>query len=267
MSTAALSLPTPVNGFARTFRIFLTETRYEFLRMLRTRTFSLSVIGFPVMFYCLFGLMMNHGASINGQQFAKYLLATYAVFGMVGAALFGIGVGLAGDLSAGWLELKRASPMPPIAYLLAKCSTAMAFGVVIVSLLVALGITLGHVPLTLPQYGRMISLTLAGAIPFASLGLVLALLVPLNSAPGVANLVYLPMSFLGGLWIPLNGLPTAVQKIAPFLPTYHLGQLMLGIFGYANKDSVASHWFALALFTVLMLAIAAVAFHRREQNA
>jgi ABC-2 type transport system permease protein len=273
MSTAALPLAAaPRNTFAR---IFFTETRYEFLRMMRTRTFSLSVIGFPVMFYCLFGLMMNRGASINGQQFAKYLLGTYSVFGMVGAALFGIGVGLAGDLSAGWLELKRASPMPPVAYLLAKCCTAMAFGVIIVSILAGLGTTVGHVALTLPDYGRMIAITLAGAIPFASLGLVLALLVPLNSAPGVANLVYLPMSFLGGLWIPLTVLPKAVQKIAPLLPTYHLGQLMLGIFdrtasnprGYADPaHTVLSHWFGLAAFTCFMLGIAVLAFRRREQN-
>jgi ABC-2 type transport system permease protein len=264
MSTAALPLAAaPRNTFAR---IFFTETRYEFVRMLRTRTFSLSVIGFPVMFYCLFGLMMNRGASVNGQQFARYLLATYSVFGMVGAALFGIGVGLAGDLSAGWLELKRASPMPPLAYLAAKCCTAMAFGVIIVSLLCLLGSTLGHVHVTLPEYGRMLALTIAGAIPFASLGLTLALLVPFNSAPGVANLVYLPMSFLGGLWLPLTLLPKAVQKVAPLLPTYHLGQLMLGIFGYANKDSVRSHWFGLAAFTCIMLGVAMLAFQRREQN-
>jgi ABC-2 type transport system permease protein len=93
------------------------------------------------------------------------------------------------------------------------------------------------------------------------------LLVPFNSAPGVANLLYLPMSFFGGLWLPLTLLPKAVQKVAPFLPTYHLGQLMLGIFGYANKDSVSSHWFGLLGFTLLMLGIAWVAFRRREQNS
>ena len=43
---------------------------------------------------------------------AKYMLGGYACFGLIGAALFGIGVGLAAELAAGWLELKRASPMP-----------------------------------------------------------------------------------------------------------------------------------------------------------
>src|ERR1700712_5494775 len=116
MSTAALNLPAaPATGLARSFSIFATETRYEFIRAMRTRTFSLSVIGFPVMFYCLFGLLLNHGQSFGGMSVAKYMLGGYAVFGVVGAALFGIGVGLAAELAAGWLELKRASPMPAVA--------------------------------------------------------------------------------------------------------------------------------------------------------
>src|ERR1700761_2856231 len=153
MSTTALPLPTPAaNNLTRTLRIFAREARFEFARLLRTRTFSLSVIGFPVMFYILFGLLMNRGESLGGLAVAKYMLGGYAVFGLVGAALFGIGVGMAADFSAGWLELKRASPMPPLAYLLAKCCTAMAFGAIIVSLLVALGIAFGHVHLTLDEY-------------------------------------------------------------------------------------------------------------------
>src|SRR3978361_505249 len=122
MSTTAIALPS--TGVSRAIRIFASETRYEFIRMLRTRAFSFAVIGFPVMFYCLFGLLMNHGQDIDNTSVAKYMLATYSVFGLISAALFGIGVGMATELSAGWLDLKRASPMPPLAYLLAKCLTA-----------------------------------------------------------------------------------------------------------------------------------------------
>ncbi|MES2392881.1 MAG: ABC transporter permease [Acidobacteriota bacterium] len=267
MSTATIPFPTQ-STTSRNLRIFLTETRYEFIRSLRTRAFSLSAIGFPVMFYCLFGLMMNRNATAHGQSFTQYLLASYAVFGVVGAALFGIGVGLAGDLSAGWLELKRASPMPPLAYLLAKCITAMAFGTIILLCLCTLGITLGHVQLTLPEFSRMLAFTLVGCLPFTCMGLALALIVPFNSAPGITNLLYLPMSFLGGLWIPISVLPKAVQHIAPLLPTYHLAQLMLSSFGYQDTtQSAASHWCGLAAFTMIMLGIAWIAFRRREQNS
>ena len=269
MSTTSLPLAAPVNGFGRTVRIFLTESRYEFIRGVRTRTFSLSVIGFPVMFYCLFGLLMNRGESIDGTHVsvAKYMLGQYAVFGVVGAALFGIGVGVAADLSAGWLELKRASPLPPIAYLLAKCVMAVAFGVIIVNILVVLGIAFGHVHISLFEYLRMMGLTIIGALPFACLGLVVASIVPFNSAPGIANLIYLPMSFCSGLWIPFQYLPTALKAVAPLLPTFHLAQLQLHSLGAPSVGTTTSHWLGLLSFTLIMLGIAVIAFNRREQNS
>jgi ABC-2 type transport system permease protein len=268
MSTAAILHPTvPLTGILRNARIFLTEAKYEFVRLLRTRGFSLSTIGFPVVFYIFFGLVMNRGQMIHGVSIAKYMLATYSVFGMIGAALFGIGVGLSGELSAGWLELKRASPMPPLAYLLAKCCSAAAFGVIIVCLLSLLGITAAHVSLTASEFGRLIGLTMVGVIPFACMGMALALLVPFNSAPGFANMIYLPMSFCGGLWVPIMMLPHVMQEFALLLPTYHLSQLMLGAFGYASAGSTSSHWFGLLGFTLLMLGIAWIAFRRFEENS
>ena len=233
MSTAAILQPAVSStGILRSVRIFLTEARYEFVRLLRTRGFSLSIIGFPVAFYIFFGLVMNRGEMIHGVSVAKYMLATYSVFGMIGAALFGVGVGLSGELSA--------SPMPPLAYLLAKCSSAMAFGVIIVCLLSLLGVTAAHVSLTAFEFGRLIGLTMVGVIPFACMGMALALLVPFNSAPGFANMIYLPMSFCGGLWVPIMMLPHVMQKFALLLPTYHLSQLVLGAFGYASAGSTSS---------------------------
>ncbi len=266
MSTASLTLPR-INPFARSLSIFFREAKYEFIRLLRTRAFAFSVVGFPTVFYLFFGIIMNRGEHIGSISVAKYVLASYAVFGMVGAALFGIGVGLAGDLAAGWLDLKRASPMPPLAYVLAKCSSAMFFGVLIVSLLALMGITMGHVSLSFVEYARMIGLTVVGVIPFACMGMAMALLVPFSSAPGITNLIYLPMSFCGGLWVPLMFLPHFLQRMAVLMPTYHMGQLMLGAFGYASTGSVMSHIYGMLGFTLLMLGIAALALRRLGQNS
>jgi ABC-2 type transport system permease protein len=269
MSATAITFPTTATSrsLPQTLRIFLTETRYEFLRLLRTRSFALSVIGFPVVFYIFFGLIMNRGQHIGGITVARYMLAGYTVFGMVGAALFGIGVGLSAELAAGWLELKRASPMPPLAYLCAKCLSAMAFGVIIVSLLTLLGITAGGVHLSLLEFTRMIALTMVGVIPFAAMGMALALLVPASSAPGIANMIYLPMSFCGGLWIPIMFLPKVLQHFAVILPTYHLAQLQLTAFGYPSTGTALSHWIGLIGFTLLAFGVALFAFRRLEQNS
>jgi ABC-2 type transport system permease protein len=270
MSTATYTLPATQQPIARpsSVRIFLTEMRYAVLLSLRTKAFSLSAIGFPVMFYCLFGLLMNRNENISaGVSVAKYLLGGYAVFGSLGASIFGIGIGVALDRSAGWLDLKQASPMPPLAYVLSKCSMAVVFSLIIVSILTILGVTVGHVHLTLGEFGRIAGLAAIGAVPFSCLGLAMAFLVPPASAGGIANLIYLPMSFLSGLWVPLKFLPKILQQIAPIFPTFHLAQLMYSSLGAPSLGTTLSHWMGLLGFTTLMLGVAWLAFRRIEQNA
>lgn len=267
MSTSSIVYPkSQTSGIGRTVSILRKETKYEFLKMLRNRSFSLSVIGFPIMFYLLFGVT-NRGANSSGIHMARYLLAGYACFGVIGAALFGIGVGLASERAAGWIEVKRASPMPPPAYLIAKCMGAIGFGLIILTALTVLGLAMGGVTLTAGEVLRMIGVSIAGSVTFASMGFLLALVVPANAAPGIVNLIYLPMSFVSGLWMPIQYLPHWVQRFASMLPTYHLAQLMLRIFGYADHSTAVSHWMSLAGFTMLMLGTSWLVFSRAQQNA
>ena len=159
MATSAITHPLPTaTGSAHTISIFRKETKYEFLKLLRTKSFSLSTIGFPVMFYVLFGIA-NRNAYAGNVHVAKYMLGSYACFGLIGAALFGIGVGVASELAAGWLELKRASPMPASAYLFAKCASAVAFGIIIVSILTRSRHDLGGVSLSATELVKMLGMT------------------------------------------------------------------------------------------------------------
>ena len=266
MSSTALSLPYSYSRTSRIFAIFARETRYEFVRAMRTKAFSLSVIGFPVMFYLLFGVM-NRGEAVHGQIVAKYLVASYAAFGVVGSALFGIGVGLAGERASGWLELKRASPMPPLTYLAAKCVSAVAFGLIITTILCIVGTVAAGVHLSALEYLGICGISVIGGIPFACMGLLLAMVLPANSAPGIVNLIYLPMSYCSGLWMPISLLPKWLQHAAPWLPTYHLSQLMLSVIGYGQPAMAMRHVFALAGFALLFLGCAWAAFARSESDA
>ena len=269
MATAALPLPRTNPGYTtHTLRLYLREIRFELLRASRNRPFTLSILGFPIMFYLLFGVMDKAGTLRGGLSVAKYMLASYAAFGMVGAALFGVGVGLALERTSGWLELKRASPMPPFAYLTARCAIAVAFSVVIVSLLSAICITFGGVHLSVAEFSRMLLIAVGGSIPFAALGLLLAMLLPANAAPGIANMIYLPMSYCSGLWVPVFLLPRWIQHLAQWLPSYHLAQLMQHALGYGKADdSVLRHVLALLGFTVVFLAAAAACFARADAEA
>ncbi|QNI33514.1 ABC transporter permease [Alloacidobacterium dinghuense] len=263
MATAAIR---PITLTAPYYlNLFAKETKYEFLKAARNRMYSLATLGFPIMFYLLFGVTNRHiGPGLN---YAQYLVAGYSCFGMIAAALFNLGAGVATERAQGWLELKQASPMPRLAYLGAKVLTSMLFGVAIVTALVTLGIALGGVHVTVLQVVHLTTVVVVGSIPFASLGLLLSLLMPANAAPGVINLIYLPMSFCSGLWMPIEVLPHWLQKIAPALPTYHYAQLALNVFGYARSGATLIHWEALAGFACLMLGTAWLVFTRSEAKA
>ena len=248
-----------------TFAPYAKETKYEFLRLLRATSFSVATIGFPISFYLLFGIVVANSHPEEAYR-AKYLLATYSVFGLVGSSLFGLCSTIANERAQGWLELKQASPMPPAAYLLAKLFTAMAFGLIIFGLLLLCGVTLGHVSFTAAQIAKLTATVLLGVFPFASLGILLACVIPPNAAIGFVNLIYLPMSFLSGLWIPLEALPHWLQTIAPVWPTWHLGQLAIHDIGFKMRWTVAGHVIWLACFSVACLGLALLLFRRSAQK-
>lgn len=261
MSANTLAVPPQSADVLRPLRILLKETQYELARLLRTRAYSLSVIGFPVMFYLIFG------TAYRGQPAALYLIPAYACLGVVSACLFGIGLTLSMERAQGWLDLKRASPMPRLAYVGAKVVSCAAFGLIITIVLMLLGRALGGVAVTGSQAAALAGIAVAGAIPFAAMGFFLAYLIPANAGPGIINLIYLPLSFASGFFMPVSQLPHWLQAAAPALPTYHLAEIALAAFGFAPAAGMALHWAVLGGFTVLMLAAAWIIFLRSEARA
>ena len=171
MSTtlAVLSNPPIGRSLSHTATIYFKEAKYEFLKNLRLRVYTASVISFPLMFYVLFGLVLNAREAIGGTGVPTYLIATYGTFGVMGASLFGTAAGLAADRGLGWLQLKRASPMPPFAYFAAKVVMSMIFSGIVVALLLVLGFSFGGVRLPALQMAKLLGTLIAGSLPFSAM--------------------------------------------------------------------------------------------------
>src|ERR1700722_4533448 len=259
---ALINLERPLG---RTLAIYFKEAKYEFLTRLRLRAYSLSTISFPLMFYVLFGLVLNpKDAPVGGIGIATYLIPTYATFGVMGASLFGTASGLAAERGLGWLQVKRASPMPPFAYFTAKVAIGMIFSAVVVLLLLVLGITFGGVHMPVLDAAKLVAILVAGSLPFCAMGLALGYFVGPSSSVAIINLIYLPLSFCSGLWVPIMFLPKMLQQIAHFLPPYHLAQLALRVVGAGQHESNWTHWQALIGFFLICLGVARLGFQRDE---
>lgn len=249
LSTLFASPPMPTR---RLLGAYLAEARSECLRYLRAPGFMLPIMLFPGMFYLVFGVLMAH---TEGAGASRYLLASYGVFGTMSPGLFGFGIALALERDGGLMMLKRALPMPPGAYLFGKLLMAMLTATLVMVLLLALS-RLVPVALTPRQVFALLGVGAFGVWPFCALGMLFGTLVKGQAAPGLLNLIYLPMSFLSGLWFPLPMLPKVLQQIAPLWPSYHLDRIALAALGM-NDQPLFTHALVLVVFTAVCLAWAA----------
>ena len=242
--TTAVAMPR-----ARIFGAYVQEARCEVLRYLRNPGFLLPIILFPSVFYLMFGIALNHG---NGEA-ARYMLASYSTFGVMAPGLFGFGVSLALERDGGLLMLKRALPG---AYLLGKMLMAMCVAATVGALLLAMSVLLAHAGLTATQMLALLATDVLGVLPFCALGLLVGTLLKGQGAPGLLNMIYLPMAFLSGLWFPLQVMPKFLQQLAPLWPSYHLNALALSAVGLSHASRLP-HVLVLAGFTLGFLLLAA----------
>lgn len=247
----------------RVLAIYFKEAKYEFLKNLRLRAYSVSTIAFPLMFYVLFGLILGR-QSVGRVSMPRYLIPSYGTFGVIGASLFGTAAGLAAERGLGWLQVKRASPMPPLASFFAKVTMSMIFSAAVVLLLVLLGTGFGGVRLSPLEITKLMGTLILGSLPFCTMGLAVGYYAGPNSAPAVINLIYLPLSFCSGLWVPLMFLPHFLQQFAKFLPPYHLSQLALAVVGAGQMEPSWIHWTYLCIFAVICLVVARIGMRRDE---
>jgi ABC-2 type transport system permease protein len=242
----------------------LLETRYEITKLVRLPVFAVMTLAFPIAFYLMFGVALSGSRAMGGRDVAAPILGMYGAFGVIGAALFSFGVGVAVERAQGWFLLKRATPMPPLVYVLGKVGASMAFCGLIVVSLSACAVLLGGVKLSMPQFLSLTGVLMAGSIPFCALGLAIGFIAGPNSAPGIVNLVHLPGAFAGGLWLPTEVLPSSVQAIGRWLPHTHLGQLSLTTIGLSADPHPGRNVAVLGVWTLIAMVAAVVAFKRDE---
>ena len=264
-TTIASPFAVPQRSLRSLIVLYVKEAKYEVLKNTRIPIYAAATVVFPLMFYVLFGIVLSSGNPVNRSEDATYLLATMGTFGVMGASLFGFAVSLAMERGQGWLQAKRASPMPLAAYFTAKLVSAMLFSGAIGVALLGIGYTFAHVRLAPLQAVELIGVLVAAAIPFGAMGLALGYIATPNSAPAVVNLIYLPLSFCSGLWIPVFLLPKFLQQVARALPPFHISQLALRAVGMGRDAySINTHLEALVGFTLLFLGIAVVLYRRDE---
>jgi ABC-2 type transport system permease protein len=227
----ALAMP-----LARLFRAYLTEAKYESIRALRAPAFAIPFLLLPVVLYVLIGVFLIGSMSNGDTKIAVTMFVNFATFGVMGPGMFGFGMFVATEREQGLLTLKRALPMPPTAYLLAKMLMTMLFAAIVMVTLIAAALAVGHLRVTAGQFLLVTLIEILGSLAFCSIGFFIGTRASGKSAPAFVNLAYLPMMHLGGLFYPL---PKSAQPIEFLSPAFYLAKLGRHILHAPSLDEIS----------------------------
>ena len=270
MSLPTATLPAPAAAARRAALLPALGqlARAELRRMLRNPMFAVGTIGFPVMFFALFGLSAVNETTAQGLKVGPLILVNFGAYSLLSLAMFSFGSAVALERTGGWLRLLRASPMPTGLYFAGKLLAALCFSALSLSVLYTFAHFAGGVTLPLGLALTLLGKLLLGTIPLIAMGLCVGFLVSPTAAQVTANIVAVIMSFASGLFNPLDGMPELVQTVAPYLPAYHLGAIARGTvaegLGAGPVSGEPGHWLALAAFALVFGVLAAWGLRRDE---
>jgi ABC-2 type transport system permease protein len=216
----------------------------------------------PTMFFFFFGLPHVNQHLPNGRSFASYIMASLGAYAVSNVLVYNIGIGIANQRARKLDLLQRATPLPGWVAMLAGLVVGLLLGTIALLLLFAVA-AVGGVRLPVTLWATLLVWLVVGSIPMLGLGLAIGYGGGENTAPALASLIYLPMSFASGLFIPLNQMPDVVQKIAVYLPLYHYGQLAWNTVG-AGDEALWKAILGVAIWSVLLLGLSA-RLYRQDQ--
>jgi len=164
----------------------------------------------------------------------------------------------------GNMELLIATPLTSTELMVGKVLPYVAIGLVQTSVVLALGMWLFDVPIR----GGMIAVYLAaGLLILANLALGLLISTRAQSqfqAMQMMIFIFLPSILLSGFMFPFAGMPKVVQWVAEVLPLTHFLRLIRGVM--LRGAGLWELWrdvLALAVFTLVMMALAIARFRKR----
>jgi ABC-2 type transport system permease protein len=229
------------------------------IELVRLPMYLLPTFTFPVLLFVFFGLPYA-----GNTEAARLVMSSYAAYGILGVTLFQFGVGIAADRDTSWERFLRVLPVTVATRLVARVFAAVVFALAVATVVIVTAALLTKADLNPLLLARLFPTLIVGAIPFALLGITIGYWVERRAAIPVANLIYLPLSLGGGLWMPPAFLPKFIGAISPYLPTRHYGEV---VWAAANGTPVpVVSWVWLLGYSAIFALTAALGYRRDESR-
>lgn len=208
----------PLGGFN------LTVLGIELRRMLRNRRTIIFTLVLPAALLLSFGGQSGWQARAGQGNVAAYILVSMGLYGAALTAAAG-GSMVALERALGWSRQLRLTPLHPVAYILMKAVVALAMGALVIAAVNVVGLVQGKADMPAHVWVVSAVVTLFCTLTFAALGVFIGYVVPGENAMQVLGPGLAVLSFLGGVFIPLDQYSEAVRHVAYWTPMYGVAEV------------------------------------------
>lgn len=237
-------------------RLMLVHLKVHLVEFLRQPSYVVTSLLFPTMFFAFFGV-----PNIEHKSGAILLTGSFACFAVIGISFFQLTINIANDRDHSFAKYLRTLNFSFPHFVAAKSLAYFFLSALAVACVLAYSWLSVSLEMPTAQWFKFLSAIAFGFLPFSALGFAVGSLVSAKNSVPVGNLIYLPLSFAGGLWMPPHVLPQKIQTLSKYLPTRHYGNLVWEA-GLRNSWDLAA-MNKLVLFTGICLL---VAWGVRKQN-
>jgi ABC-2 type transport system permease protein len=239
---------------------------------LRTPRAAFFTIVFPVLLLVLLDATSGgRDIEVPGGMvsYAQYFTPSLAVYGL-SVACYALPIfGLTAARDAGILKRVRGTPLPPWVYLSSWACGAILTGLATMTLVMVVGVAAFGVDVYPSLLPAAVLAAVVGAASLAALGIAVSTYVRrAETAPAVANLTLFPLSFLSGVFFPIQNAPGWVKAIADVFPLSHVVSAFTGCFSpYTTGTGLAPRDLAVVIAWGIGGLVVAVRRFRRQAEA
>jgi len=244
-------------------RLVVVHARYILLARSREPRAIIFTAAFPIFFLVIFNSIFSttHEINLGGGLTLEpraYFTAGIIAYATALSTFTSLAMVITTQRESGQLKRFRGTPMPPWTFVAGQIGAAIVQVVAITALLMAISNIFYGV--TLPgttAVGFVIYLFL-GAATFCAMGMALTVFTPSpDAAAAIGPFSVVILSFISGVFIPIDTLPSWMAQIGRIFPLFHLADglqttLAPGASGIglsADNVAVLGIWGIAALFT------------------
>jgi ABC-2 type transport system permease protein len=238
------------------------QLRTELLLISRQGEQLLVSLGIPLLLLVFFSSVEVLPVPDGVDDGVDFLAPGILALAVMSTSMVALGIGTGFERQYGVLKRLGATPLGRPRLVAAKVAAVLVVEVVQAALLVSAALALGWEPGG--QVGLAVPALVAGTAAFAGIGLLMAGTLRGTLTLALANALYLVLLLLGGMVIPLDSLPGALEAVAELLPAAALAEAMAGSLGGDGRSADATAWVVLGAWAVAAPLLAAWRFRWEE---